>query len=240
MGKIHISDGIEYEEWADGLVVKGFANAFDRRTKLSIPAFIDKDDAPNLSTPYRRVNRIEEQAFQGESHLECVELPETLVSIGSEAFNSCVNLREVLTFGRRPIRTYYHNTSIHIFRGAFRNCKKLKQVFLNREKCWINIDAFANCTQLETFVGKICEVKKGAFENCNIESLTFDEYSDIHDNSIEKSGARELFFIGGDCYITQKVLNWMKKSQLVIHCEKHSQLADFAYEGINISIMEEP
>ena len=238
MGKIFIDHGIEYEEWTDGLVVRGFVNVDDKRTKLVIPRYLDSDAAPDIRPPFRSVIRIDNNAFQGESYLQSVEIPETIISIGEEAFNSCVNLKEVITYGRRQNNTELSETSLHLFKSAFKNCSKLEKVFLNRKKTYISADAFAGCSCLKTFGGQIFALKRGAFDNCNLDSLTFADWVDISNGSIENSGVKELFFKGTHYEINKKLYDWLKKSQVAIHCEKHAPLVDFAYEGINISIVE--
>ena len=105
---------------------------------------------------------IPEDAFLNAVQLKRVELPATLLQIGSRAFQGCESLESLeLPAGLRQIDT-----------RAFYGCSGLKEVFFGGRIQVIGSQSFARCTALEE-VGLSGEentglrILEGAFRQCN-------------------------------------------------------------------------
>ena len=232
MGKIFIDHGIIFEDNASGLTVKGFHNKDDKRLKLVIPSCLESAEHPGLKPSHTIVNRINARAFMNAKNLQSIELPDTIGVIEEYAFNECSNVKEVRSYGRRL------DHLLVIEKGAFLYCSQLEQVQLNRPLIFIANDVFKGCRYLQTFTGKISIVHRGAFEGCNLESLSFADRATIKANSIEKSGVKKLIFYGESSTIMTKVWNWMKRAKLQICCLPNSNLVNLAYEGVNVEVIQ--
>ena len=158
---------------------------------LWIPAFITVEDHNYY------VTEIGDMAFSGWDDLECVYLPETLVTIGAGAFRGCRNL------------VYVNNPSVvmtTIKEYAFEGCTKLLVFILPQFVATIGGHAFENCKSLSwidfsttliteiphavcrgctklTNVNMFCggtvpgltgirHISSNAFENCGFTSIT--------------------------------------------------------------------
>ncbi|MCR5282887.1 MAG: leucine-rich repeat domain-containing protein [Lachnospiraceae bacterium] len=97
---------------------------------LTIPETVKHD-----GTTYT-VTTINMTAFSGEnpSMLESVTIPETIRSIGREAFYGCEKLKEV--------QISVEGENLRIFRSAFENCGALKSIILPDRVVDIDINAF--------------------------------------------------------------------------------------------------
>lgn len=86
------------------------------------------------------VNGISGQAFRGSS-ISSIRLPNTLKSIGYEAFNYCNRLTSVVI----------PDSVIQIYAGAFAKCSRLASVKIGKSVSQI-VDAFYGCSALEEFI----------------------------------------------------------------------------------------
>ena len=82
---------------------------------------------------------IEEEAFQGCTSLESINLPDGLTTIRNEAFNGCTSL-ENITLSERLTTIEYQ---------AFRGCTSLENVTLPEGLTTIGYGAFRGCTSLQ-------------------------------------------------------------------------------------------
>jgi len=113
------------------------------------------------------LTHISQQAFNGTA-ITSLELPNTLVYIGEEAFSASTKLTEVVI----PANV------IEIDRLAFFMCTKLQEVDISRSTEIIGINAFQYCPELTTVtfghettaVSTTLTIKDGAFSSC--EKLT--------------------------------------------------------------------
>lgn len=87
-----------------------------------------------------------------------INLPDSIMYIGEEAFYSCANLAQFVM----PKNTYTINNS------AFANCTNLRSIGMSDNIIKIKANAFANCVNLRslTLPSVLEEVGAGAFENC--------------------------------------------------------------------------
>ncbi len=125
-------------------------------------------------------------AFEGDTALASVELPEVLTSIGENAFNGCTKLKSitipdsvtyvgeysfqnntqletvVLGSGIKEWGTYYSDNS------AFRGCTKLKNLTIKEGVAYLPAGIFRDCTVLaEVEIPGSCDrIDDNAFQNC--------------------------------------------------------------------------
>lgn len=106
----------------------------------------------------RAVMGIAPRAFADQTTLRRVTLPDTVTTIGEEAFAGCYNLESV-TFGKGL-------TLLDM--GCFRDCERLDSITLPGKVEEIGRDAFARCTALfqVEITSKIRVIRDGAFAMC--------------------------------------------------------------------------
>ena len=110
-----------------------------------------------------------------------VSIPDTVVTIGANAFASCDKLNAITIpdsvteigdsafEGCSALQTVTIPDSVAILgQAAFRSCKKLRDVTLSGSITSLNPNVFYNCTSLTHIVipGSISTIGYGAFENC--------------------------------------------------------------------------
>ena len=106
----------------------------------------------------RNSGNFEKGAFEG-SQIQSVTIPESVTSIGLDAFKDCTKLTQV---------TVSENIKI-IQGGAFRNCVALKRMDLSQTKVQIiDYTAFYGCTALTEikFSNNVTEIGRKAFADC--------------------------------------------------------------------------
>ncbi|MBQ7114797.1 MAG: leucine-rich repeat domain-containing protein [Clostridia bacterium] len=153
------------------------------------------------------VSAIGDKCFQKQS-LKVVCIPETVRSIGNNAFQDCKNLTSVNFLGASPGVTVGNN--------AFQNCSKLENINLPEAKTIGNF-AFDGCTSLEKIelkpgtesIGEYC------FRNCS--SLTLIKIPD------------------SVTYIGNGVFGGERKGELTIECVKGSK-GDEAAQKYSIKV----
>lgn len=118
------------------------------------------------------VTAIGSKCFEKQS-LKGVVIPETVTSIGNNAFQGCKNLASV-TFKGAP-------STITVGNNAFQNCAKLKTINLPPAKT-IGSLAFDSCTSLEKLTLELGtgEIGDYCFRNCtSLKELTIPESVDV-------------------------------------------------------------
>ena len=102
---------------------------------------------------------IPERAYFDNKTLESVSMPDTVTSIGREAFRGCTSLMSVtLSEGLTEIGD-----------RAFSSCRNLTSIVIPPSVKSIGFEAFKYCSSLTTVVlcEGLTEIGKGAFEGCN-------------------------------------------------------------------------
>ena len=102
-----------------------------------------------------------ERTFQGRTGLKGIEIPETVISIGSYAFYECGNLTSV-TFGENSQLTTIGNR-------AFYGCNKLTNITIPDSVTTIGDYAFRDCDSFTSIIipDSVTTIGKGAFYNCD-------------------------------------------------------------------------
>lgn len=84
--------------------------------------------------------QIPESACTGREDIRRVVIPQSVYSIGPEAFAECTALEEVI----------FPDSFLHVSAAAFLNCSSLSRVVLSQDLQSINEGAFLGCTALKT------------------------------------------------------------------------------------------
>ncbi|MDE6048239.1 MAG: leucine-rich repeat protein, partial [Paramuribaculum sp.] len=175
--------GIDYE-----LVVGGEGKSYlkvtggnpDGEGNLKIPGDVEID---GVKYP---VTEIEEGAFKENTGIKKVVVPETVTTIGKEAFSGCTSLTEVVTedsenpieiaddaFDKVPLENLYQGRDV---KGQpFTEKETLTEVTIGEKVTTLEPDAFKGCTDIEeiTFLGTTPpEIDENAFEKDVTENAT--------------------------------------------------------------------
>ncbi len=132
-------------------------------------------------------------AFHCAKNLQTINLPESVTSIGEEAFYACgltqITLPAALTeLGTGVFFSCEALTSVEIPQGvtavparAFSGCTALKSAVLPESLTEIGQMAFSNCSALETvnIPASLTDINENSFENCTQLTLTCKEGSFI-------------------------------------------------------------
>ena len=140
------------------------------------------------------VTKIGSSAFEGNTWLCTVIIPDSVVEIGNYAFDDCTNLsslslsKSLETLGNEAFGNCDSLTSIEIPKsldvggdmgygvyGAFENCDNLKNVTFEEGTTQIAQFLFSNCTGLESIIipDTVTTIEWNAFSNCtNLKSVT--------------------------------------------------------------------
>ena len=99
-------------------------------------------------------------AFQSQSNLRSVVFPKDLKTIGSSAFHGCSSLNKVIL----------PESLTNVYRYAFSRCTALKSVVIPKSVTHIGEFAFSNCTSLESiqFYDNTIEAFRIAFRSADV------------------------------------------------------------------------
>lgn len=110
----------------------------------------------------KKVVRIDDSSFEANKKIKKVTIPDTVETIGVEAFHNCTNLKEVklsknlvriedYAFGRTGLTSVNIPDSVKtIGESAFYSCNKLKKVKLGKNIKLISAECFEECTKLSS------------------------------------------------------------------------------------------
>lgn len=117
---------------------------------VDVPAAIDLLNVSSLGA----------NCFSGNSTLEKIIFPRSLVSIGSGCFSGCKNLREAAI----------PNSVSLLGKGAFENCVSLEKITLSASIKSIGENTFKNCYMLDkvSVLNGVSSIENCAFENCYV------------------------------------------------------------------------
>lgn len=115
-------------------------------------------DAEEIDLSNDSLNIIPSGLFSNMKNLKSIKFPLSLTLIGSNAFNNCINLSQIV---------FNDSSSIGIGHDAFSNCKNLKTVKFPKIVA-LETRAFDNCSSLEEIhFGKIGSISDFSFRRCS-------------------------------------------------------------------------
>ncbi|MBQ3602461.1 MAG: sigma-70 family RNA polymerase sigma factor [Clostridia bacterium] len=118
-------------------------------------------------------------AFQGNTNISSVSLPDTVTQIGQEAFADCTSLSTI------SLPSSLKQIGI----GAFYGCSNLSSINVPDSVTTISDEAFANCTALKTITipPSVTNIADDAFSGCDSLTIICSEGSTAHKFAINNS-----------------------------------------------------
>ena len=215
-----VRNGIKYKINGKKVSVQGFEN-FDYPDVI-IPEMIQG----------KPVTSIDSYAFAN-TKIKTVCLPESLETIWGFAFTGCTELLEVFFI---KSANKQKAPCLRISHYAFLGCSKLNRVCGFNQSASIGEYCFSSCYNLEKVTLNIAEMDSHAFSHTKVKDLTFVHNIVLMKNCLNDSNIERLKFMG-DGLLKESVLKHIKDNGLHILCDKNSNLADFVYEGYNVSLL---
>ena len=187
----------EYEDNEDGGI--SITNYVGTATEVIIPSKINGKDVTEISPA----------AFNGNTSITYVRIPDTVSIINSFAFEKCTNLKKVIL----------SNSLTAIGGAAFANCTNLSEIILPSSLTIIRQEAFANCTSL-----KHINIPAGltdcymAFKNSGLETvkiengteeilyMMFASASNLKEVELPETVKTINYGAFGECYNLEKVI----------------------------------
>lgn len=135
-------------------------------TEIAPKTFFADDNIVSIILP-NTINSIGYEAFCGCSSLSAINIPYGITNINQGTFSGCSKLVSVII----------PESVISIGDKAFYMCMKLKSINLPNGITTIGNDAFYYCYKLSeiTIPTNLVSIGKGAFDNCAITSITLPE-----------------------------------------------------------------
>ncbi len=178
---------------------------------------------------------IADNAFKDNPYLEKIEIPNSVREIGNSAFQNCSALQSVKLYPSSQT-TQLCTLQNNVFSG----CTQLKEVhFTGRIKINGNSN-FAKCKRLETVEGEFNSLLAGTFYGCEkLDNLVFYGKSYIVPSAFQYCSSLKHITFQDDLSpkTPEKTIEQLK--QMHIKCCANSAFVDWAYDGVDIEIMED-
>lgn len=164
------AESFTYGDYDDGVAIQSFTGS---EKEVIVPSMIGG----------KPVVRIESGAFLENTAVTSVIVKEGVRTIGSNAFNGCRYLEEVILPGSleqidgnafadaaslSSLALLEGQQECVIESGAFKGCRSLKEVRIPRNYTSVGSSAFRDCDGLQTLTmeGDRVSIGRGAFQNC--------------------------------------------------------------------------
>lgn len=167
-------------------IVNGFAVSISEGiVEIGNYSFANLEGLKMMILPYG-LRTIGGYSFTGTINLADIQIPDTVVEIGDQAFyrSGLTNIsipKSVMDIGTQAFAGMGNLTTV-VFEGdpssipayAFSDCDKLESISIPEKTSLIGNSAFANCSSLKRVYisDAVTEIKEKAFANTGIESLT--------------------------------------------------------------------
>ena len=168
---------IEYVGQLDAVIIPNFINNI-KVTEIANEAFLDKSNITSIALPIY-LEKIGVAAFKG-CGFACIDLPSSLISIGSSAFSMCLNLTSISIpdaitnisqscfFGCSNLSdVVFPGALINIEAGAFTDCA-IASLSFPKNLTSIGLSAFAKNTLLTDLVipSSVTKLDSSCFAGC--------------------------------------------------------------------------
>ena len=220
----------------DRVNVKTGESLFD----ASIRSYSGKDTVVKIPAKFGKyiTTGIHAHAFYNNNFIKTISIPDTIINIGTHAFNGCTKLETiwvVSTFTNRNVNDLWLSD------GVFSDCENLEKILLGEKEILTYAASggqFKNCPKLCCLQASLKYVRAGTFASCdNLETLTVADDGFFEPKSLNLLTSLKSISFKGNIDIknmSKRVLSQMAK--LKISCPKDSNVMDLAYLGADISI----
>ena len=189
------SNGLEYIAYHDTegnpyIVIIGYNGS---NTDVVIPEYINVNGEDII------VKEIKDNTFYDNDIITSVTIPNSITTIGNDAFRNCSNLTTVTISENSQLTTigdyafsgcssltsiYIPNSVTTIGFSAFYNCSSLTSIYIPNSVITIGEDAFSNCTNLTIY----CETSSkpsgwNSYWNASDRPVVWSSYKGINGNS---------------------------------------------------------
>ena len=171
------------------------------------------------------VSDIGESAFEDESQIISVSIPDTIQNIQNFAFSKCKSLQS-LNFSST-------GTLLNIGKYAFANCHNFRHLLVNRPTT-LNEQAFMCCKELRSAAGKFENVGKHAFAHCgNLRDVYFLEDVALADTAFYACSALETLTFAGNLIGDISFLQYVPETVKII-CQEDSNVTELVHLGYHV------
>lgn len=219
----------------DGVFI--FDNFDVQRKYLTVKGLTAQASQATLTIPSQSngkpVVAINGGAFSSCPSLEAVNIPDSVLSIGAEAFKDCFHLRLVNLY-----KTGFPSGILEIEASAFSGCVALEQ-FNSDVHVAAAKKAFYECRNLHSFNAVIVSADKHSFYRCqNLTTLSFGRNAQWEDNSFRN--CKHISHLKFHYPLAKHMLKYPYKLKFlegkIVSCPVDFNYLDLAYYGTSITI----
>lgn len=180
------------------------------------------------------VTQIAKYAFQGNSVLHTICLPNSISIIDESAFLNCESLENVSFYP-----TKNQARMLNIRKNAFARCRKLTML-LTKLEFQINCEsqAFSKCISLEVIHGQLNILQGKCFEQCVLlDNLFFAENALWRTDSFQGCDSLMHLTFYGDVEesLSNTCMKWLINKK--VKCPRNSSLVGLVHFGANVTVV---